>query len=123
MPSIALYHTNASRKNPHKEQKHLLIRFVLNSLKSTTQPHHFPSRIHHQTDHYFPFPAELTGGPLTDVYRLEQFHLHWGSADDHGSEHTIDGKTFAAEVSCGFCSFVCVFNYTNDIFRKDKYMC
>ncbi|XP_052815147.1 carbonic anhydrase-like isoform X2 [Mya arenaria] len=42
--------------------------------------------------------SELTGGPLKDTYRLEQFHLHWGSNDDHGSEHTIDGQTYAAEL-------------------------
>ncbi|XP_060553358.1 carbonic anhydrase-like [Ruditapes philippinarum] len=41
----------------------------------------------------------LTGGPLKgDTYRLEQFHLHWGSKDDKGSEHTIDGKEYAAEL-------------------------
>ncbi|XP_074243017.1 carbonic anhydrase 13 isoform X3 [Saimiri boliviensis] len=33
----------------------------------------------------------LHGGPLTGSYRLRQFHLHWGSADDHGSEHIVDG--------------------------------
>nr|QFP92278.1 carbonic anhydrase [Archivesica packardana] len=42
--------------------------------------------------------SELRGGPLNGCYRLEQFHLHWGSCDDHGSEHTIDGKTYAAEL-------------------------
>ncbi|KAF6323162.1 carbonic anhydrase 3 [Rhinolophus ferrumequinum] len=31
----------------------------------------------------------LRGGPLTGPYRLRQFHLHWGSSDDHGSEHTM----------------------------------
>lgn len=41
----------------------------------------------------------LRGGPLTGSYRLRQFHLHWGSADDHGSEHVVDGVRFAAEVS------------------------
>jgi carbonic anhydrase len=42
---------------------------------------------------------ELSGGPLeAKPWRLEQFHLHWGSSNDHGSEHTIDGRTFAAEV-------------------------
>lgn len=40
----------------------------------------------------------LRGGPLSGPYRLRQFHLHWGSADDHGSEHTVDGVKFAAEV-------------------------
>ncbi|XP_053388207.1 carbonic anhydrase 2-like [Mercenaria mercenaria] len=43
--------------------------------------------------------SELTGGPLKgDTYRLEQFHLHWGSDDTKGSEHTIDGKQYAAEL-------------------------
>lgn len=42
--------------------------------------------------------SELHGGPLTDCYRLEQFHLHWGSDASHGSEHTIDGKSYAAEL-------------------------
>uniref|UniRef100_A0A2R8MFS0 Carbonic anhydrase 3 n=1 Tax=Callithrix jacchus TaxID=9483 RepID=A0A2R8MFS0_CALJA len=39
----------------------------------------------------------LHGGPLTGSYRLRQFHLHWGSADDHGSEHVVDGVRYAAE--------------------------
>lgn len=55
--------------------------------------------------------SEISGGPLTDRYRLEQFHLHWGSADDHGSEHTVNGRTYAAELhlvhwNCGkYASF------------------
>ncbi|XP_039320569.1 carbonic anhydrase 13 isoform X2 [Saimiri boliviensis] len=40
----------------------------------------------------------LHGGPLTGSYRLRQFHLHWGSADDHGSEHIVDGVRYAAEL-------------------------
>jgi hypothetical protein len=46
--------------------------------------------------HLYIFP-ELEGGPLTGCYRLEQFHYHWGSDDERGSEHTIDGKAYAAE--------------------------
>lgn len=45
----------------------------------------------------------LRGGPLTGSYRLRQFHLHWGSADDHGSEHVVDGVRYAAEVSHRTC--------------------
>ena len=39
-------------------------------------------------------PGEQTvsGGPLNATYALTQFHFHWGSTDDQGSEHTIDGK-------------------------------
>ncbi|XP_069477397.1 carbonic anhydrase 2-like isoform X3 [Ambystoma mexicanum] len=40
----------------------------------------------------------LSGGPLPGIYRLKQMHIHWGSSDDHGSEHTVDGVPFAAEV-------------------------
>ncbi|XP_053322711.1 carbonic anhydrase 2-like [Spea bombifrons] len=40
----------------------------------------------------------LSGGPLTGHYRLCQFHFHWGLSDSEGSEHTIDGKAFPAEL-------------------------
>ncbi|DAA22526.1 carbonic anhydrase 3 isoform X2 [Bos indicus] len=40
----------------------------------------------------------LRGGPLAAPYRLRQFHLHWGSSDDHGSEHSVDGVKYAAEL-------------------------
>lgn len=43
----------------------------------------------------------LTGGPLSHKYQLIQFHGHWGKHCDEGSEHTIDGKSYAAEV--GIC--------------------
>ncbi|XP_067887762.1 carbonic anhydrase 13-like [Heterodontus francisci] len=42
--------------------------------------------------------AVLTGGPLCGKYRLHQFHFHWGACDSRGSEHVVDGKTFAAEL-------------------------
>ena len=47
---------------------------------------------------YF-YISVLKGGPLTDTYRLVQFHFHWGSSDGHGSEHTVDKKKYAAEVT------------------------
>lgn len=40
----------------------------------------------------------LIGGPLVNEYELWQFHAHWGNTDDHGSEHTIDGKSYPAEL-------------------------
>ncbi|XP_018564009.1 carbonic anhydrase isoform X2 [Anoplophora glabripennis] len=42
--------------------------------------------------------SALTGGPLDGKYVLEQFHCHWGESDDRGSEHTINGQTFAGEL-------------------------
>ncbi|PNF19325.1 hypothetical protein B7P43_G07303 [Cryptotermes secundus] len=41
---------------------------------------------------------ELVGGPLEDSYRLQQFHCHWGFSSDKGSEHTVDGQSFAGEL-------------------------
>lgn len=44
--------------------------------------------------------SSLTGGPLNeDVYQLEQFHAHWGKDGSCGSEHLVDGQSFAAEVN------------------------
>lgn len=31
-------------------------------------------------------------------YRLDQFHCHWGSNDDQGSEHTVDNRCYSAEL-------------------------
>lgn len=41
--------------------------------------------------------------PVTIIYkdvswRFSQFHFHFGSTDDQGSEHTIDGKAYPAEM-------------------------
>lgn len=41
----------------------------------------------------------ISGGPLeTTPYKLHSFHFHWGSDDSHGSEHTIDNKSYPAEL-------------------------
>ncbi|KAG5849917.1 hypothetical protein ANANG_G00076790 [Anguilla anguilla] len=42
--------------------------------------------------------SSLTGGPISGTYRLRQFHFHWGGADDRGSEHTVAGTKYAAEL-------------------------
>ncbi|XP_011374234.2 carbonic anhydrase 2 [Pteropus vampyrus] len=42
--------------------------------------------------------AVLTGGPLQGTYRLIQIHLHWGSSDGQGSEHTVNQKKYSAEL-------------------------
>ncbi|XP_004697542.1 carbonic anhydrase 2 [Echinops telfairi] len=42
--------------------------------------------------------AVLKGGPLDGTYRLIQFHFHWGSSDEQGSEHTVDKKMYPAEL-------------------------
>jgi len=42
--------------------------------------------------------SSLTGGPLEHEYRVAQMHAHWGSKDGQGSEHTIDGESYDAEL-------------------------
>lgn len=34
----------------------------------------------------------------SDTFVLEQFHCHWGCSDGRGSEHTVDGKSYAGEL-------------------------
>ncbi|XP_058033408.1 carbonic anhydrase 3-like isoform X3 [Ahaetulla prasina] len=40
----------------------------------------------------------LRGGPLPEIYRLRQLHIHWGSTSDKGSEHVVDAKRHAGEI-------------------------
>ncbi|XP_069813517.1 carbonic anhydrase 2-like [Dendropsophus ebraccatus] len=40
----------------------------------------------------------LKGGALEGTYRLKHFHFHWGSCDGQGSEHTVDGQKYEAEL-------------------------
>ena len=40
----------------------------------------------------------LKGGPLQQLYRFAEMHLHWGELDVCGCEHTLDGERFAAEL-------------------------
>lgn len=41
----------------------------------------------------------LSGPPFGDrEFRLAQLHCHWGESCDSGSEHQINGKSFAAEL-------------------------
>ncbi|XP_026217880.1 carbonic anhydrase 1-like [Anabas testudineus] len=42
--------------------------------------------------------STLTGGPISGTYRLKQFHFHWGACDDRGSEHTVNGTKYPAEL-------------------------
>ncbi|KAL4716038.1 hypothetical protein ACJJTC_002803 [Scirpophaga incertulas] len=45
------------------------------------------------------YESELRGGPLgSNVYKMEQWHCHWGAVDGEGSEHTVDGRSFSGEL-------------------------
>jgi carbonic anhydrase len=41
----------------------------------------------------------ISGGQLSgESYKLAQFHVHWGSSNDVGSEHTVNGKFYPLEI-------------------------
>lgn len=40
----------------------------------------------------------ITGGPLSYKYQFQELQLHFGMQDESGSEHTINGFAFPAEV-------------------------
>ena len=40
----------------------------------------------------------VSGGGLPGVYTTVQLHLHWGSNNSRGSEHTMDEMMYPAEV-------------------------
>ncbi|KAH9520249.1 Carbonic anhydrase 14 [Bulinus truncatus] len=40
----------------------------------------------------------VSNGGLPNVYKAAQFHFHWGHKVHHGSEHTIDGKSYPIEL-------------------------
>ncbi|KAI4806922.1 hypothetical protein KUCAC02_017712, partial [Chaenocephalus aceratus] len=42
--------------------------------------------------------STLKEGPISGVYRLKQFHFHWGASNDKGSEHTVAGTKYPAEI-------------------------
>ncbi|XP_037085141.1 carbonic anhydrase-like [Pollicipes pollicipes] len=42
--------------------------------------------------------STISGGPLQGEYELAQYHCHWGRQNERGSEHTVDGRRYAAEL-------------------------
>ena len=42
--------------------------------------------------------VNITGGPLSYRYRFHEIHIHYGLHDQFGSEHSVEGYTFPAEV-------------------------
>jgi len=47
---------------------------------------------------FSPEGSSLSGGPLGYEYKVLQMHAHWGDRPGHGSEHTLDGKAYDAEL-------------------------
>lgn len=42
--------------------------------------------------------SNVAGGPLSENHNFLQFHAHWGVNETVGSEHLVDGKSYAAEI-------------------------
>merc|ERR1712007_323800 len=42
--------------------------------------------------------SSLTGGAIPGQFKVWQMHAHWGSCAGHGSEHTVNGKQYDAEL-------------------------
>ncbi|ELW71315.1 Carbonic anhydrase 12 [Tupaia chinensis] len=58
-------------------------------------------------------PQEMHIQGLPSRYSAMQLHLHWGSrSDPHGSEHTVGGKHFAAELH--------IVHYNSDLYPNDS---
>ena len=51
-----------------------------------------------QVDGYANNKSGVFSGPVKYDYNFLQFHMHWGDTPADGSEHMIDGKSYAAEV-------------------------
>ncbi|KAB0342529.1 hypothetical protein FD754_019455, partial [Muntiacus muntjak] len=63
-------------------------------------------------------PKDMQLRGLGARYNASQLHLHWGDKDDpHGSEHTVSGKHFAAELHIVYYNSD---RYPNDSVAKDK---
>jgi carbonic anhydrase len=59
----------------------------------------------------------VTGGPLSYKYQFQEIHVHYGIQDDRGSEHSINGYSFPAEV----CSSKhTAFSYLSKTKRLDR---
>ncbi|KAE8599146.1 hypothetical protein XENTR_v10017080 [Xenopus tropicalis] len=74
--------------------KSLSIRYNSDSIKSLVNVGHSFQVLAEDKEN----PSVVAQGPLKATYRLNQFHFHWGASNDFGSEHTVDGKGYAAEL-------------------------
>ena len=49
--------------------------------------------------------VNVTAGPLAYRYQIEEIFLHYGTENNHGSEHRIHGHAFPAEVQFNSIQF------------------
>ncbi|XP_064333735.1 carbonic anhydrase 5A, mitochondrial isoform X2 [Camelus dromedarius] len=63
--------------------------------------------------------AGVSGGPLENLYRLKQFHFHWGAVNERGSEHAVDGHVYPAELHLVHWNAVRYPNYQEAVTGED----
>ena len=49
---------------------------------------------------FSPYIFNVSGGGLPGTFTTVQFHLHWGSDNNKGAEHGMNGMLYPAEVMC-----------------------
>ncbi|XP_021697212.1 carbonic anhydrase-related protein 10 [Aedes aegypti] len=62
-------------------------------------------------------PVNLTGGPLSYRYRFHEIHVHYGLHDQFGSEHSVEGYTFPAEIQIFGYNSQLYANFSDAVFR------
>ena len=73
--------------------------FTLKNYNKTLNKNFTASNNGHALEMSFPHRVyNVSGGGLNGIYTTVQFHFHWGANNMVGSEHTVDGKEYAAEV-------------------------
>ncbi|XP_055713237.1 carbonic anhydrase-related protein 10 [Phlebotomus papatasi] len=55
-------------------------------------------------------PVNFSGGPLSYLYRFNEIHIHYGLHDQFGSEHSVEGYTFPAEIQ--------IFGYNSQLYSN-----
>ncbi|KAK3738479.1 hypothetical protein RRG08_034769 [Elysia crispata] len=54
--------------------------------------------------------VNISGGPLSYTYRVSQLRVHFSHSDTDGSEHTVEGKGFTAEIH--------IFAYNSELYEN-----
>ncbi|EDW00539.1 carbonic anhydrase-related protein 10 [Drosophila grimshawi] len=55
-------------------------------------------------------PVNISGGPLSYRYRFHEIHIHYGLNDQFGSEHSVEGYAFPAEIQ--------IFGYNSQLYAN-----
>jgi len=53
--------------------------------------------------------VNISAGPLSYQYRVSELIVHFGVTDSTGSEHTINGLSFAAEVRASLSRLISLY--------------